>query len=73
MTIICAWCGKTLQRGGGEVSHGICAACSAKVESRFVTHWPAPSTGARRRRPPVAPSHPLPGFWPAEALAAEAT
>jgi hypothetical protein len=63
MTVVCAWCGVTLQRGDGDVSHGICTACSKAVESRFVSNWPRPAAHrpARRRRM-MLPTLPLPGF-----------
>ena len=73
MTVVCAWCGLMMRRAGSEVSHGICSPCSTKVESRFITNWPPLATGPRRRRPPMAPSHPLPGFLPEEAVGVEAS
>jgi len=27
MQTICAWCGKVLKEGEGDISHGICPAC----------------------------------------------
>jgi hypothetical protein len=31
LTLVCAWCQKTLKKGdSGEVSHGICDACLKK-------------------------------------------
>jgi hypothetical protein len=63
VTVICAWCGRVLRHGGSELSHGICGACSRKVESRATRMWPlpAPPTRSRRKRS-VAPTLPLPGF-----------
>ena len=68
MSVVCAWCGTTLKRGDGAVSHGICASCSKLVESRFVANWPRPESRIRRRRV-VLPTLPLPGFG-SEALEA---
>ena len=32
MRVICAWCGKVIKKGDGDVvSHGICAACAEQV------------------------------------------
>lgn len=33
MTIICAWCGRTMAEGSGDVSHGMCEACEARIVS----------------------------------------
>lgn len=30
LTVICAWCQKTLSQGGPIVSHGICDQCNSK-------------------------------------------
>lgn len=27
MTRICAWCGRVLEAGGGDITHGICPYC----------------------------------------------
>jgi hypothetical protein len=59
MVLICAWCNRTLRRGTGQVSHGICTRCSEIVESRVVGRWAGP---ARRRAREVAVKLPLPGF-----------
>lgn len=29
LTVVCAWCGTCLSRGGPQVSHGMCKACAA--------------------------------------------
>jgi hypothetical protein len=44
MTLICAWCGKTLRRGRGPVSHGICESCSLAVQASL-EHWNDRATG----------------------------
>ena len=31
LTRICAWCGKLIEAGGPQVSHGLCADCAAKM------------------------------------------
>ncbi|MEX0782117.1 MAG: hypothetical protein WD557_05660 [Dehalococcoidia bacterium] len=60
MVLICAWCDRTLRRGAGPVSHGICENCSRLVESRVVERWDAPPRRNRRRE--LAKKIPLPGF-----------
>jgi len=29
LTVVCAWCGTCLRRGGSQISHGMCEACAA--------------------------------------------
>ncbi|MGH2608115.1 MAG: hypothetical protein ACRDHF_03410 [Tepidiformaceae bacterium] len=69
MVLICAWCNRTLRRGTGPVSHGICDDCSRIVESRSVARWGRPL--ARKRRQPDL-RIPLPGFGEALSLASAA-
>jgi hypothetical protein len=33
-TLICAWCGRLIARGGPQVSHGLCPECSAPFVDR---------------------------------------
>jgi hypothetical protein len=61
MALICAWCNRTLRRGPGPVSHGICERCSRIVESRVVHRWGTPPSKLRRARE-LAEKIPLPGF-----------
>ncbi len=36
LTVVCAWCTKTVQRGDGErTSHGICADCAMDFLARL--------------------------------------
>jgi hypothetical protein len=69
MVLICAWCNRTLRRGSGPVSHGICARCSALVESRVVGRWSRPVARGVRE---LAVKIPLPGFDADSRLAAPA-
>ena len=71
MVLICAWCNRTLRRGSGPVSHGICERCRQIVESRVVHRWGMPSSKLGRARE-LAEKIPLPGFEPADTAAATA-
>ena len=34
-TVVCAWCGIILRKGGEERSHGICQSCAARFLARL--------------------------------------
>jgi predicted RNA-binding Zn-ribbon protein involved in translation (DUF1610 family) len=35
MKSVCAWCGKVIREGDGEVSHGMCPKCQEKMRVEF--------------------------------------
>jgi hypothetical protein len=37
LRIVCAWCGTTIRDGNDPASHGICAACDARLEDEQAT------------------------------------
>ncbi len=55
-TVICAWCTRVLSEGSGDVTHGICPACSQDVFETAEKVWrdrddrSERSTGRRPRR-----------------------
>ncbi|GIW18260.1 MAG: hypothetical protein KatS3mg064_1417 [Tepidiforma sp.] len=61
MRVVCAWCGAVLVEGEGQVSHGICGACSELFERAYLR---ALRERARRQRRGARPraGAPLPGF-----------
>jgi len=34
-TVVCAWCGIVLRKGGEQRSHGICQACAARFLAKL--------------------------------------
>jgi hypothetical protein len=39
LTIVCAWCGTTVERGGEQVSHGICVDCAMSFLARLPAEY----------------------------------
>ena len=35
--VICAWCGRELRSGHGQLSHGICLPCAKRLEAEAAT------------------------------------
>lgn len=35
LKVICAWCGKTIRKGRGPISHGMCPKCERTMEEEL--------------------------------------
>ncbi|KKL04366.1 hypothetical protein LCGC14_2616780 [marine sediment metagenome] len=41
MRVVCAWCGRELRPGKGQLSHGICLPCAKALDSRCAEACPS--------------------------------
>ncbi len=62
-TVICAWCGVTIEAGADAVSHGLCSSCEPEVARALVSeaansaNLAAPGPITRRFAPATLSAH----------------
>ena len=49
-TLVCAWCGVTIETGSRAISHGLCEECQPEVVRGLLSAAPSVRAASRRRR-----------------------